>query len=156
MLWINGTFLRTFERIVENISKPLKNKICLFWIEENVCRMARKGIPTLALSKSGCGSKHTAYSQPDYTSSPFQYHFYIIFSLSVCQDYCILCRYFSLVAIPPLICLSDLFMFNTFLACVAREGLICSNLSVTSLCTVDLLTPNFLAVCLTVALYSIM
>lgn len=55
------------------------------------------------------------------------------------------CIYFSLVAIPPRMCLSCLLTSRTFLASMARAGLILDNLEVTSLCTVDLLTPNLSA-----------
>ena len=52
---------------------------------------------------------------------------------------------------PPRICLSSLFFINTSCACVYSGRLRWYNLSVISLCTVDLLTPNFAAVCRTVA-----
>ncbi len=65
------------------------------------------------------------------------------------------CKYFSLVAKPPLICLSDLFTSNTALACLASAGFKLASLVVTSLCTVDFDIPNLFAVCLTVALVSI-
>ena len=61
------------------------------------------------------------------------------------------CSYFNLVAIPPLICLSALFSSSISLTSTAKAGLIFSNRSVKSLCTVLLLIPNFFAVCLTVA-----
>ena len=50
---------------------------------------------------------------------------------------------FSLVAIPPLIWRSALLISRTTLACAARDGLIFSRRSVTSLCTVDFEIPNF-------------
>lgn len=50
-------------------------------------------------------------------------------------SFCI-CRYFSLVASPPLICRSDLLTSSTFLASFASPGLICIRRSVTSLCMV--------------------
>lgn len=84
-----------------------------------------------------------------------QWFFYAIYSLwahTSGHTRCALCRYFSFVAIPPRIWRSDLLTSNTFLACVANAGLIFESLSVTSLCTVDLDTPNAPAVCLTVAL----
>ena len=65
-------------------------------------------------------------------------------------------RYFSLVAIPPRMCLSCLLTSRTFLASLASSGLISISRVVTSLCAVLLLTLNTLAVCLTVALCSIM
>ena len=52
-------------------------------------------------------------------------------------------------------CRSDLFRSRTFRASPARDGLIWRRRSVTSLCIVLLLTPNATAVCLTVALFSI-
>ena len=64
--------------------------------------------------------------------------------------------YFNFVAIPPLICLSALFSSNMFLTSCANIGFILSSLSLTSLCTVLLLTPNFLAAPLTVYLLSIL
>ena len=57
-------------------------------------------------------------------------------------------RYFSLVAIPPRMCLSCLLTSRTFLASLASSGLISISLVVTSLCAVLLLTLNTLAVCL--------
>lgn len=69
---------------------------------------------------------------------------------------CSRCWYFSLVARPPRIWRSDLFTSSTIRAWAARDGLMSSRRSVTSLCTVDLDIPNFLAVCLTVALWSMM
>jgi hypothetical protein len=53
-------------------------------------------------------------------------------------------------------CLSDLLISKTLRASLASLGFILLSLSVTSLCTVDLLIPNFLAVSLTVALLLIM
>ena len=47
---------------------------------------------------------------------------------------CFSCRYFSFVAIPPLICRSDLFKSSTTLALPAKIGLICRRRSVTSAC----------------------
>ena len=58
------------------------------------------------------------------------------------------CKYFSLVAKPPLICLSDLFTSSTALACLASAGFKLASLVVTSLCTVDFDIPNLFAVCL--------
>ena len=49
-------------------------------------------------------------------------------------------RYFSLVAIPPRMCLSCLLTSRTFLASLASSGLISISLVVTSLCAVLLLT----------------
>ena len=62
---------------------------------------------------------------------------------------------FIFVAIPPLICLSALFSSSTFLTSIANALFICINLSLTSLCTVDLETPNFFAAPLTVSPVSI-
>ena len=58
--------------------------------------------------------------------------------------------YFKRVALPPLMCLSDLFLSKTFLTSLAAGGFSLGRRSVTSLWTVLLLTPNFFAVCLTV------
>jgi len=65
-------------------------------------------------------------------------------------------KYFSLVANPPRICLSDLFISKTFFASLASLGFIFFSLSVTSLWTVLFEIPNFLAVSLTVALLLMM
>lgn len=46
------------------------------------------------------------------------------------------CRYFSFVAIPPLMCRSALFTSKTTRILAARNGLIFTSRSVTSLCTV--------------------
>ena len=48
-----------------------------------------------------------------------------------------LCKYFSLVASPPRMCRSDLFMSKTLRASAAKDGLISISRSATSLCTVD-------------------
>lgn len=50
------------------------------------------------------------------------------------------CRYFSFVAIPPRMCRSALFTSKTTRILAARNGLIFTRRSVTSLCTVLLLT----------------
>ncbi len=47
-----------------------------------------------------------------------------------------LMQIFFRVARPPRICRSDLFTSKTFLACLARPGLICNRRSATSLCIV--------------------
>ena len=49
------------------------------------------------------------------------------------------CSYFNFVAIPPLMCLSALFSSKIILTSFANSGLIFRSLSLTSLCTVDLL-----------------
>lgn len=61
--------------------------------------------------------------------------------------------YFSLVAIPPRMCRSALFLCNTVFTLCARFGEIIDSRFVTSICTVDLLMPNTAAVCLTVELF---
>ena len=53
-------------------------------------------------------------------------------------------------------CRSALFSSNTALACAASAALMCKSRSVISLCTVDFEIPNFFAVILTVALFSMM
>ena len=55
--------------------------------------------------------------------------------LSSCRSGYI-CKYFSLVAKPPLMCRSFLFMSSTFLTSTARLGFTWVSLSVTSLCFV--------------------
>ena len=57
-------------------------------------------------------------------------HFFVLLQ-QVCW-----CRYFSLVARPPRMCLSDLLMSRTFLASTASAGFIWDRRSVTSLCMV--------------------
>ena len=64
--------------------------------------------------------------------------------------------YFNLVARPPRMCRSALLKSMTSLTCRYRGLLICSSRSDRSLCTVDLLIPNFFAAERTVALLSIM
>ena len=59
------------------------------------------------------------------------------------------CSYLCLVAIPPLICLSRLFSSRTSFTLLKSWGEIFGRRSVRSLCTVDLLTPNFFAACRT-------
>lgn len=63
--------------------------------------------------------------------------------------------YFNFVAIPPRICLSALFSSSITLTSFASFGFIFTRRSETSLCTVLLLTPNFLAAPLTVSFESI-
>jgi len=66
--------------------------------------------------------------------------------------HCIRWRYFSFVAIPPRIWRSALLTSSTRRTDFANSGSIFSTRSVMSLCTVDLLMPNFFAVSRTVAL----
>ena len=56
--------------------------------------------------------------------------------LSIHQLALCLSLYFNFVAIPPLICLSALFSSKILLTSAAKALLICTNLSLTSLCTV--------------------
>lgn len=91
-------------------------------------------------------------------SSKFQGHISVsrtipVFFIFPTYTWC-WCKYFSLVAIPPRMCRSDLLTSNTTLVFTANAGLICFRRSVTSLCTVDLLIPYFFAACRTVALLS--
>ena len=62
--------------------------------------------------------------------------------------------YFLFVASPPRMWRSALFWSSTSFTFAYRLGFIFLSLSATSLCTVDLLIQNFLAVALTVALFS--
>lgn len=63
--------------------------------------------------------------------------------------------YFFLVAIPPLRCLSDLFLSSTNLTSPASCGFSFFKRSVMSLCTVDFEMPKCLAAARTVALFSL-
>lgn len=65
-------------------------------------------------------------------------------------------RYLFFVAIPPRIWRSLLFVSRILLTSLYRAGLSTLSRWLTSLCTVLLLTPNFLAAFLTVAPFSIM
>lgn len=94
--------------------------------------------------KAGCSR---SYLQKQYRTHCFRRSFSYFYRTR--------CRYFSLVARPPLICLSDLFLSRTWRTSAAKPGLISANLSEQSLCTVLLLIPNFFAACLTVAFVSI-
>ena len=62
--------------------------------------------------------------------------------------------YFILVAIPPRIWRSFLFISKISFTCAKSTGSSLLSLSLTSLCTVDLLIPNLLAAERTVALFS--
>lgn len=73
------------------------------------------------------------------------------------RDYlCFLFLYFSFVAIPPRICRSALFLSKITFTSLYKVGFKAFSLSDTSLCTVLLEILNTLAVCRTVALFSIM
>ena len=124
--------------------------------------------------------KAAAYSQPVCASTPFlliqlyqycciylvihitcvmincfQQQFYYTRTPMKCKFfYPCICKYFSFVASPPRIWRSDLLTSSTFRVSAARDALIFSRRSVTSLCTVDFEIPKCFAACLTVVLLS--
>lgn len=81
----------------------------------------------------------------------FQFSVFFLFGVCLLSRFCI---YFCRVASPPRQWRSCLFCSRISRTSRYREGLMCFKRSVTSLCTVDLLMPNFAAVCLTVFLLS--